>query len=139
MQITHQADYAIRTMVYLASQDPHQKIATSQIAKDYHIPPSFLTKIVSQLSIAGLLHTARGARGGVSLARPADEISMLDVIEAIDGPVLMNECVADSHICAFKATCKMHQFWVETKEMVVGRLGGMTLATLATTPQFALV
>jgi DNA-binding IscR family transcriptional regulator len=59
----------------------------------------------------------------------------LDVIEAIDGPVLMNECVSDSHFCAFKATCKMHQFWVDTKEMVVAQFKGMTLATLATTPQ----
>ena len=131
MQITHQADYAIRTMVYLASQDPNQKIATSQIARDYHIPPSFLTKIVSQLSIAGLIRTSRGARGGVSLARSPEEISILDVLEAIDGPVLMNECVSDACECAFKATCKIHRFWCETKDQVAARLGGATLAQLA--------
>jgi Rrf2 family protein len=132
MQITHQADYAIRTMVYLAGQDPNRKIATSQIAKFYQIPPSFLTKIVSQLSIAGLLRTSRGARGGVSLARAPEEISLLNVLEAIDGPVLMNECVSDAHVCPFKATCKIHVFWVDTQKEVSERLAGTNLADLAT-------
>jgi Rrf2 family protein len=90
-----------------------------------------LTKIVSQLSIAGLIHTSRGARGGVSLARAPEEISILDVLEAIDGPVLMNECVSDGCECVFKATCKIHQFWLVTKEQVTDRLGGTTLAELA--------
>ncbi len=131
MQITHQADYAIRTMVYLASHDSNQKIATSQIAKDYQIPPSFLTKIVSQLSIAGLIHTSRGARGGVTLARSPEDISLLDVLEAIDGPVLMNECVSDACICPFKETCNIHNFWCGLKKEVTDRMRGTTLAQLA--------
>ena len=77
MQITRQADYALRAMLYLARMSEEQKAATSQIAEEQRIPPSFLAKIVSQLSIAGLIHTSRGARGGVSLARPAGEISVL--------------------------------------------------------------
>lgn len=131
MQITHQADYAIRTMVYLASHDPNQKVATSQIAKDYQIPPSFLTKIVSQLSIAGLIHTSRGARGGVALARSPEDITILDVLEAIDGPVLMNECVSDSCFCVFKETCKIHNFWCEMRKDVTDRMRSATLAQLA--------
>ncbi len=131
MQITHQADYAIRTMVYLASQVPNLKIATSQIAKEYQIPPSFLTKIVSQLSIAGLIHTSRGARGGVSLARSPEAISLLDVIEAIDGPVMMNECTSDPCTCPFKATCKIHRFWCETRDVITDRLHTETLDKLA--------
>ena len=57
MQITRQADYAVRAVLYLARLDGKQRAATSQIAKEQHIPPSFLAKIISQLSIAGLLHT----------------------------------------------------------------------------------
>ena len=64
MQITRQADYALRAMLYLAQLEPTQRAATSQIAEEQHIPPSFLAKIISQLSIAGLIHTSRGARGG---------------------------------------------------------------------------
>ena len=69
MQITRQADYAVRAVLYLAHQENAERAATSTIAKEQRIPPSFLAKIISQLSIAGLLHTSRGARGGVTLAR----------------------------------------------------------------------
>ncbi len=95
MQITRQADYAVRAMVYLAQLEPDKRAATGKIAQEKSIPPSFLAKIVSQLSVAGLLQTSRGARGGVSLAKPAEAISLLDVVEAIDGPILLNDCVSE--------------------------------------------
>ena len=101
---------------------------TSQIAKQQNIPPSFLAKIISQLSVAGLLHTSRGARGGVSLARDPQEITMLDVIEAIDGPILLNECVADSHSCEFKKDCLMRAMWCEIQEDLVNKLKNTTFA-----------
>ena len=69
MQITRQADYAVRAVYYLTLLGSDGRAATSKIAKKQHIPASFLAKIVSQLSVAGLLKTSRGARGGVSLAR----------------------------------------------------------------------
>lgn len=72
MQITRQADYAIRAMLYLANLQPGERAATSQIAENKKIPSSFLAKIISQLSIAGLIHTSRGAHGGVTLARLPD-------------------------------------------------------------------
>ena len=122
MQITRQADYAIRAVRYLAKQGPNQRSATSTVAQEMKIPPSFLAKIISQLSIAGLLHTSRGARGGVTLARDAKEISLLDVVEAIDGPILLNECVGDPADCEFSNDCLVHPIWVEAQESLVKRL-----------------
>jgi Rrf2 family protein len=122
MQITRQADYAIRAVRYLAKQGTEQRSATSTVAKEMKIPPSFLAKIISQLSIAGLLHTSRGARGGVTLARDPSEISMLDVVEAIDGPILLNECVGDPGNCAFTDDCLAHPIWMEVQETLVNRL-----------------
>jgi Rrf2 family protein len=122
MQITRQADYAIRAVRYLAKQGPNQRSATSTVAQEMKIPPSFLAKIISQLSIAGLLHTSRGARGGVTLARPAKEISLLDVVEAIDGPILLNECVGDPGDCVFSDDCLVHPIWVEVQDSLVKRL-----------------
>ena len=122
MQITRQADYAIRAVRYLAKQGPNQRSATSTVAQEMKIPPSFLAKIISQLSIAGLLHTSRGARGGVTLARDAKEISLLDVVEAIDGPILLNECVGDPADCVFIDDCLVHPIWVEAQESLVKRL-----------------
>jgi Rrf2 family transcriptional regulator, iron-sulfur cluster assembly transcription factor len=123
MQITRQADYAIRAVRYLAKQGSSQRVATSIVAREMKIPPSFLAKIISQLSIAGLLHTSRGARGGVSLAREPKDISVLDVVEAIDGPILLHECVGTNKPCVFEDDCLFHPIWLEVQESLVKRLG----------------
>jgi len=122
MQITRQADYAVRAVLYLAHIEPTQRAATSQVAQEQRIPPSFLAKIISQLSIAGLLHTSRGARGGVTLAREPKEITLLEVIEAIDGPILLNECVNGNNTCTFDNDCPLRPVWCEAQEELVGRL-----------------
>lgn len=122
MQITRQADYAIRAVLYLARLGPTQHAATNIVAREQHIPPSFLAKIISQLSIAGLLHTSRGARGGVTLARAPQDISLLDVVEAIDGPILLNECVGDPGECSLKDSCPLHPIWSEAQSVLVKRL-----------------
>lgn len=121
MQITRQADYAVRAVLYLA-RNGDQRTATSMIAEEQRIPPSFLAKIVSQLSIAGLLHTSRGARGGVTLARTPKEITLLEVIEAIDGPIQLNECVGDSSSCSFDDDCPLRPVWCDAQEDLVGKL-----------------
>ncbi len=130
MQITRQADYALRAMLYLARLEPNQRAATSQIAEEQQIPPSFLAKIISQLSIAGLIHTSRGARGGVSLARKPKDISLLDVVEAIDGPITLNECTQDPSVCTFGDTCPIHDIWCETRADLVRKLGNATFEKL---------
>ncbi len=123
MQITRQADYAVRAVLYLAQLGPSQRAATSQIAQEQKIPPSFLAKIVSQLSVAGILQTSRGARGGVSLARDPDNISILEVVEAIDGPILLNECVSgNGSSCTFGDTCPMRPLWCDAQAELVTRL-----------------
>ncbi len=122
MQITRQADYAVRAVLHLAHLGPNQRAATSQIALEQGIPPSFLAKIISQLSIAGLLHTSRGARGGVTLAHAPAEISLLDVVEAIDGPILLNECVAEAGTCTFDEKCPLRSIWSEAQDTLVRRL-----------------
>ena len=128
MQITRQADYAVRAVLYLAQLGNDKRAATSQIAEEQQIPPSFLAKIVSQLSVAGLLQTSRGARGGVSLARSPDQISLRDVVEAIDGPILLNECVADHGVCNFGDDCPMKPIWCDAQAELVGRLEKTTFS-----------
>jgi Rrf2 family protein len=122
MQITRQADYAVRAVLHLARINGNQRAATSQVAQEQRIPPSFLAKIISQLSIAGLLHTSRGARGGVTLAREAKDITLLEVIEAIDGPIMLNECVGESSTCTFDEDCPLRPVWCEAQSELVTRL-----------------
>ena len=123
MQITKQADYGIRAIRYLAQQATDQRVSTATVAREMNIPPSFLTKIVAQLSISGLLRTSRGARGGVSLGRAPKDISVLEVVEAIDGPILLNQCAESPHDCGVKEQCQVHPIWQEVQENLVTRLG----------------
>ena len=129
MQITRQADYAVRAVLHLA-RSGDTRTATSVIAEEQKIPPSFLAKIISQLTIAGLLHTSRGARGGVTLARQAGEITLLEVIEAIDGPIQLNECVGNTNTCSFDKDCPLRPVWCEAQEELVGRLKGTNFADM---------
>jgi Rrf2 family protein len=131
MQITKQADYALRAMRYLATLETGKRAATSFIAKEEHIPPSFLAKIVSQLSIAGLITTSRGARGGVSLARSPEDISLLEVVEAIDGPITLNECVLHPEVCEFGDDCPIRPVWQESQQELVKRLKNTSFKQLA--------
>ena len=129
MQITRQADYAVRAVLHLA-RTGDQRTATSMIAEEQHIPPSFLAKIISQLSIAGLLHTSRGARGGVTLAREAKDITLLEVVEAIDGPIQLNECVGNSGTCSFEDNCPLRPVWCDAQEELVSKLKGTNFADM---------
>lgn len=130
MQITRQADYAIRAVRYLAKQGQGKLVSTTTIAKEMKIPSSFLAKIISLLAIQGYLKTSRGARGGVTLARPPSDISLLDVVEVIDGPIQLNECNGDHKECDFIEECLVHPIWEEVQESLVSKLKSTTFATL---------
>ena len=131
MQITRQADYAIRAVLYISKLGRDKRASTSQIAQEQHIPPSFLAKIISQLSIAGLLQTSRGARGGVMLAKQPVEITLLDVVESIDGPIALNECVIDEAGCSFGEDCPLRPVWCDAQDELVTRLRSTNFAQFA--------
>ena len=134
MQITRQADYAVRAVLHLARAGNVERSATSMVAKAQNIPPSFLAKIISQLSIAGLLHTSRGARGGVTLARDARDITLLAVIEAIEGPIQLNECVQGWGVCSFEDNCPIRSVWCDAQAELVKRLKNTNFADLMVQP-----
>lgn len=131
MQITRQADYAVRAVLHLAKMEEGSRAATSRIADEQKIPPSFLAKIVSQLSVAGVVQTSRGARGGVSLARDPSRITLLEVIEAIDGPIMLNECVNDRSVCVFGESCPVHDIWCVAQATLYEALSKTDFGVLA--------
>ena len=130
MQITRQADYATRAILYLAGAKKGKRVATSQIANKQQIPPSFLAKIISQLSIAGLLQTSRGAHGGIRLARDPKNITLLEVIEAIDGPIQLNVCVACKGFCSIEANCPIQPVWSDVQDELIAKLKNTSFAQL---------
>ena len=122
MQITRQADYATRAILHLARTGNNKQISTRHVAKEQNIPPSFLPKIISQLSIAGILQTSRGAHGGIRLAREPRDITLLEVIEAIDGPIRLNECVQGEGTCLFENNCPLQTVWCDIQSELITKL-----------------
>jgi Rrf2 family protein len=125
MHLTRQADYAVRAILYLANAGNNRRSSTSDIAEHQVIPLSFLAKIIAQLSIAGILQTKRGAHGGVLLAREPASITLLEVVEAIDGPIRLNVCVVADYECNVQM-CPVRSVWNDAQTDLVERLRSTT-------------
>jgi Rrf2 family protein len=82
------------------------------------MPKSFLAKILQKLARANIVKSYRGVKGGFRLARKPKEINLLEVIEAIQGPVVMNICALDKKMCRFSGTCTIHPVWIEVRKQV---------------------
>ena len=114
MQITRETDYAVRCILYL-SKSPDRVTMAGEIARENKIPKSFLAKIIQKLTRAEIISSFRGAKGGVRLARKPGSISLLDVIETIEGDVGMNLCAVDKRACGQSRGCSVHPVWVEIR------------------------
>jgi Rrf2 family protein len=131
MQITREGDYGIRSVLYLARQ-PHTKVSfVNEISEEYKIPRSFLAKILQKLVKAKIVRSYRGVKGGFSLARQPREISMLDVIEAIEGKLCLNICVTDKKKCNFSKHCPVNPVWCSIQARFGDMLKKMNFEELA--------
>ncbi|MDH7568898.1 MAG: Rrf2 family transcriptional regulator [Armatimonadota bacterium] len=131
MEITRQADYAVRAVLELALRPAGKLVRAEEIARCQAIPPAFLPKILARLVVAGIVETQRGVKGGVRLTRPAGEVSLLEVVEAVDGPILLNRCLRAPGECPRDTHCVVHPVWESLREEVRARLRDETLAVLA--------
>jgi Rrf2 family protein len=130
MEISRRTDYGVRVILDLASCPPDERASTEDIAARQTVPGPFLAKIISQLSVAGLVTTQRGAGGGVTLARPASEISMLQVIEALEGPIRLNRCLIQPQSCPREMNCPVHDVLAQAQAELVATLGQATFQAL---------
>lgn len=121
LQISRKIDYALRAMIYLASVPEGSIIPFRDVARAMDIPQDFLAKILKTLVDTGVVRSVRGARGGYGLGRPASEISFLDVIEAVEGPVQLNLCMTDKgkEECGLSISCTMYSVWREGQERLL--------------------
>lgn len=130
LEITRQADYALRAVTDIARMPDSERTPTALIASRQNIPLPFLAKIVSQLVVRGVLETVRGASGGVRLARPPETITMREIIEAIDGPITLNRCTRDPSTCNMMVSCPFCEVFVEAQQALTQRLEKTTLSDL---------
>ncbi len=131
MQITNQADYALRAMLFVARLEPGQVAPSNLIADQMDMSRMFLSRINSQLSNAGLITTRRGALGGIMLAKDPAEITVYDVVSAIDGPINLIRCTTDPSCCSLGEHCPLLDFWCRTESLMITQLKTTTLADLA--------
>jgi Rrf2 family protein len=116
MQFTRKGDYALKAMVYLAdakSKGPH---TIDEISENSKVPRHFLAKILKDLTRANLLIAVKGARGGYTLARPAVDINLLQIIEAVVGPLALNLCLEGDNRCADSNTCGLYPVWRQASD-----------------------
>ena len=130
LQLTNQADYATRAMFCLAKNGHDRLVPSNEIAEKMNISPMFLSRINSLLSLAGLINTRRGARGGISLAKEPSEISLYDVIAAVDGSVVLRHCHSDPGACERREECEIRPVWDGINDMLVEKLKSISLQDL---------
>lgn len=131
MIYSRSAEYAIRAFVYLADVPAGKYGMVKQIAERCEIPAHFLAKILQQLVRQGLLRSSKGPTGGFCLRKPASEISMLQIVSAIDGLEDYRRCIGGLSECTDEARCGMHDSWKALRSRIIGYLEGTSVADLA--------
>ena len=132
MRLTHLADYAVVLMTAAARRDPSARLSATDLAQETGVPLPTAQKLMQQLSAHGLLVGQRGAGGGYALARPVQEISLADIVEAVEGPIQMTMCAdGANHDCLLDAHCRVKPHMGIVGNAVRGALGSVSLQELA--------
>jgi len=125
-------EYGLRALIDLASRATRKPIGAREIAARQDIPERFLEQQITALRKAGLVNSQRGAGGGCSLARAPETITVLEVIEALDGPVMNMNCISLSGSdCRRSAHCVIQELWLESQIKLREYLGSVTIGDLA--------
>ena len=137
LQISRKMDYALRALTYLAGRNGVHGCTLNDIAAHTAVSSQFLAKIIEQLAQRGLVRSRRGPGGGYVLARHPSEVSVNDVIEAVEGPVTLNACTGGEVDCALLPACGMTSLWQEAQKRLVEVFSRTTLADVQMGPRQA--
>ena len=130
MIITRATEYAIRAVMYLATQPLGDVVLKKDICQTQDITPAFLTKILQPLIKANLVGSQRGVTGGFFLRRPPSEITLLDILEAEEGPLYLNRCLMHDEFCERTDNCPVHDIWHQLRDTMKTHLSQATIASL---------
>lgn len=129
MFITRQADYAVRCVLFL-SKDANRVVSANIIAETLAVSRTFLAKILQRLSHNGIVTSTQGTTGGFGLAKKPRDINLLDVIEAVQGPLAVSLCAVDKRKCSLSRSCSVHPLWVEMRHGIEAKLRRENFARL---------
>lgn len=128
--LSKSCEYGLRAALYLASLDQEGYVATGTISEELDISFPFLTKIFQQLNDADLLTSQRGPKGGVALTKDSSEVTLYEIVVAIDGDEFFRECVLGLPNCGEAEPCPLHDEWIEERDRVERLFRNASLAEL---------
>lgn len=131
MRLSHLADYAVVLMTAAARRPAGARLSATELSAETGVPLPTAQKLMGQLAGRGLLRSVRGASGGFSLAKAAQEISLADIVEAVEGPIAMTDCSDGRRDCALDAHCRVKPHMGVVGNAVRGALGAVSLTELA--------
>ena len=132
LKINRQTDYAVRVLLTLAKRGEGTRRSSAEIRKEMLIPAALMARIVAQLSRAGLVNTFPGREGGLVLSRPAGQLTLRDVVEAFEGPILLSEClqVRGEDDCPFQSNCPVRPKWGRVQVAMLREMAAITFEDL---------
>ncbi len=133
IRLTRLADYAVLLMTHLGhewSRHPERIHNAGGLSAETHIPMPTVSKLLGVMSRGGLLTSHRGQSGGYMLARPPTDISVADIVGAVDGPIALTDCLTDDGDCGIESLCGVRTSWQKINRAVAGALGQISLAEL---------
>ncbi|MGN1359196.1 MAG: RrF2 family transcriptional regulator [Kiritimatiellia bacterium] len=132
MRISTMGRYALRTLIEIVSRPGTGPVSLKSIAEAQRLSANYLWHIVTPMKRKRILKIARGVSGGCLLARPPEEITLLDIVEAVEGPVSLVACVRNSKRCRYAPECIANEVWGEVNEALRGAMARLTLADIVT-------
>lgn len=129
MRISTRSEYAVRVLLELGMRNG-EAVSLNDVARRWRISLDYLEQLMPPLKKAGLVRSRRGAKGGYAVAKPLDDITVADIVEAFDGPVKVMDCLPNDKECWASGACAIQDVWRDVKEAVDGVLRGVTLADL---------
>ena len=131
VQLTRAADYGVRVMIHLAGLPAGSRPNRTELAAAAECPEQFLSKVLQNLTRAGLVTSHRGNTGGFELPRSRRGASILEVVEAVEGPIRLNLCLASGHACERQPWCPAHVVWAEAQKAMADVLQKATIDDMA--------
>jgi Rrf2 family protein len=131
LRISSRCEYGLRAMIYLARAGRTDPVPLTEIAHREEMPTAFLERVLARLREGGLVASTRGASGGYRLSRPAEAISVADIVTAIEGPLSLVGCLPDEGGCARAGSCASQRVWRRLDDAINGALGAISLDELS--------
>jgi Rrf2 family protein len=130
-EVSRRTDYAVRILAELARRSNGERVSARRLGEDLGIPYAFARRIVTQLHTAGFVTTRRGIGGGVGLASAPQDVTLLDIVRSLEGPIALNQCTVDDAYCTRAADCLVRETWQRADALIEDYLGSQDLARRA--------